>query len=144
MAYGNGNGNGGNGTNGGVGGAQDDTDVIYSYFESGHKFTDPIRYYKANDPYYWEIDNIPLQQLHENCLWLKDQIQGRNDVSGIRRSQIVELKPHAPGNSRKIFVEPGNFTGRVNDAYGHSARNVSLLRRPGLHEDGTMTKQRRH
>ena len=138
MAYGNGNGggNGGNnGTNGGVGGAQDDSDVIYSFKESGHKFTDPIRYYKANDPYYWEIDNIPLQQIHENCLWLQDQIQGRNDVSGIRRSQIFELKPHAEGNSRSVLVEPGNFIGRVNDAYGHSGREVTLLRRPGLHED---------
>ena len=26
-------------------------------------FTAPVRKYKANDPYYWEIDNIPIQQL---------------------------------------------------------------------------------
>ena len=50
------------------------TDVIYG--ESAYRFTDPIRYYKANDPYYWEVDNIPLKQLHENSLWLKDQLLG--------------------------------------------------------------------
>jgi len=33
---------------------------------TGRKFTDPIRYFKANDPYYWEVDNIPLKQLQEN------------------------------------------------------------------------------
>ena len=44
------------------------------YANSQYKFTDPIRYFKANDPIYYEVDNIPLKQLQENDLWLKDQI----------------------------------------------------------------------
>ena len=45
------------------------------YEESVYRFTDPVRLFKANDPYYFEVDNIPLKQLQENCLWLKDQIR---------------------------------------------------------------------
>jgi len=45
------------------------------YQESNYRFTDPIRFFKANDPYYFEVDNIPLKQLQENCLWLKDQVK---------------------------------------------------------------------
>ena len=36
-----------------------------------YKFVTPIRYYKANDPYYYEVDNIPLRQLEENILFVK-------------------------------------------------------------------------
>jgi len=50
--------------------------ALVQYSESPFKFTEPIRYLKANDPYYFEVDNIPLKQLQENCLWLKDQISG--------------------------------------------------------------------
>ena len=45
-----------------------------TYDESTYRFSDPIRFFKANDPYYFEVDNIPLKQLQENCLWLKDQL----------------------------------------------------------------------
>mgnify|MGYP003151534409 CR=1 FL=1 len=45
-----------------------------TYKSSSHQFTDPIRLFKANDPYYWEIDNVPLQQIQESMLWLKDQV----------------------------------------------------------------------
>ena len=41
-----------------------------------YSFVQPIRYYKANDPYYYEVDNIPLRQLEENILFLKDKIEG--------------------------------------------------------------------
>ena len=53
------------------------------YNESTFRFTDPVRLFKANDPYYFEVDNIPLKQLQENCLWLKDQI--RRDVIKISK-----------------------------------------------------------
>ena len=46
-------------------------EIIYG--DSAYQFTDPVRTFKANDPYYWEVDNIPIEQLQENCLWLKDQ-----------------------------------------------------------------------
>ena len=54
------------------GNAQGGANVTYN--PSTYKFTDPIRYFKANDPYYWEVDNIPLKQVQENILWLKDQV----------------------------------------------------------------------
>ena len=41
-----------------------------------YSFTQPIRYYKANDPYYYEVDNIPLRQLEENILYIKGLIEG--------------------------------------------------------------------
>lgn len=87
------------------------------YEESVYRFTDPVRLFKANDPYYFEVDNIPLKQLQENCLWLKDQI--RRDVikiSNVKRVDIEELKPYASGGDRIVRVKPGRFTARVNDA----------------------------
>ena len=41
---------------------------------TGRKFTDPIRYFKANDPYYWEVDNIPIKQLQENIRYVNDRL----------------------------------------------------------------------
>jgi hypothetical protein len=98
-------------------------DIIYSWNDSVHKFTNPPRYYKANDPYYYEVDNIPLKQIHENCLWLKDQISGGGggggtggfSASGITKRDIEDLKPSVNGTDRIVTVNTGNFIGRVND-----------------------------
>ena len=85
--------------------------------ESAFRFSDPIRYFKANDPYYFEVDNIPLKQLQENCLWLKDQIrQIPVELSNVKRADIDELKPYATGGDRVVRVKPGRYTARVNDA----------------------------
>ena len=85
-------------------------------------FTAPVRKYKANDPYYWEIDNIPIQQLEENCLWLKDQVdsvisggEGGGGSTNINRSELTELRPTVAGSV--VSVEPGRFSARINDAY---------------------------
>jgi hypothetical protein len=86
-----------------------------SVFDSQYKFTDPPRFYKANDPYYFEVDNIPLKQIHENCMWLRDQILGATfEVSGVKKTNIVDLKPSVTGDDRVLRVAPGNFIGRVN------------------------------
>lgn len=90
------------------------------FVDSPYKFTDPVRLFKENDPYYWEFENVPLKQIHENTLWLKDQILGKDQVPGISRSDFNELKPSAEGGNNKILVQPGRFTGRVNDAYSKS------------------------
>ncbi len=126
MAY-NGN-NSGNGNGNGTGSSYTgDSNLEFNFTESPYKFTDPVRYYKSNDPYYWEVDNIPLKQLQENCLWLRDQIQngtgtggssGGTTTNGINRADFNELKPHVIGTDRIVRVKPGNFTARVNDAYG--------------------------
>ena len=87
------------------------------YQESNYRFSDPIRLFKANDPYYYEVDNIPLKQLQENCLWLKDQVRkNANKLLGVKRSDIDELRPYATGADRLIRVKPGRYTARINDA----------------------------
>lgn len=92
-----------------------------TYKDSAYKFTDPIRYFKENDPYYWEIDNIPLKQLQENVLWLKDQLDliptDEGVDFGVSRSDINELKPYVDGTGSLVYVNPGRFTARINDAY---------------------------
>jgi hypothetical protein len=91
-------------------------DIIYK--ESTHKFTDPIRYFKANDPIYYEVDNIPLKQLHENSLWIKDQItNNQGEINGIDRSGFTELKPYVLGNDNIVRVKPGRFTARINNVF---------------------------
>jgi len=90
---------------------------------TGRKFTDPIRYFKANDPYYWEVDNIPLKQLQENCRYLNDRLNTAV-LSGnmeINRTDISELKPWVNGSDFKIRVKPGRYTARINDAHGTTA-----------------------
>ena len=87
------------------------------WFDSSYKFTEPIRYFKSNDPYYWEVDNIPIKQLEENILWLKDQVSTNPLISGVNRSELSELQPYATGNARVVSVKPGRFTARINDAY---------------------------
>ena len=89
------------------------------YNESSFRFTEPIRLFKQNDPYYFEVDNIPIKQLQENCLWLRDQLQQsllENGIQDVKRRDIAELKPYATGGDRLVRVKPGRFTARVNDA----------------------------
>jgi hypothetical protein len=98
-------------------------------FSSVYKYTDPIRYFKANDPYFYEVDNIPLKQLQENCNFLKDQINGlaggelfqngesTEQIGRFRREDFDELLPYVNGTDAKVYVRPGKFIGRVNDAF---------------------------
>ena len=88
-----------------------------NYQESNYRFTDPIRFFKANDPYYFEVDNIPLKQLQENCLWLKDQVRkDASKLTKVKRADIEELRPYATGSDRLVRVKPGRYTARINDA----------------------------
>lgn len=87
------------------------------FSDSNYKFTDPVRFFKANDPYFFEVDNIPLKQLQENCLWLKDQLRSdAQALKSVRRADIDELRPYASGGDRKVKVLPGRYTARINDA----------------------------
>jgi hypothetical protein len=87
------------------------------YQDSNYRFTDPVRFFKANDPYYFEVDNIPLKQLQENCNWLRDQVKkGSDKLQGVKRGDIDELKPYATGADRVIRVKPGRYSSRINDA----------------------------
>jgi len=99
------------------------------FYDSNYRFTDPVRFFKANDPYYWEVDNIPLKQIHENTLWLKDQVAELNTaagVDGIDRNELNELKPYVEGSDSTVKVKPGRFTARINDAY--SLNRLQIIR----------------
>lgn len=91
-----------------------------------YTFTSPIRYFKANDPNYYEVDNIPLRQLEENILYLKNRIETSelNDIIGagignavegleISLSQVKDLKVK-PSGGMTIKVNPGRFVARIN------------------------------
>jgi hypothetical protein len=104
------------------------------YNKSDYRFTDPIRYFKENDPYYWEVDNIPLKQLQENILWLKDQLAPEDAVDSegnptlkLDRANFKELRPFVNQTDNIVYVSPGRFSARVNDAY-----NVNALQKLGL------------
>ena len=87
------------------------------YSESNYRFSDPIRFFKANDPYYFEVDNIPLKQVQENCNWLRDQIAKQSQkLLGVKRGDIDELRPYATGEDRIVRVHPGRYSARINDA----------------------------
>ena len=122
------------GSNPSVGG-----DLDFTVQASQYKFTDPPRYYKANDPYYFEIDNIPLKQLHENCLWLRDQMSGGAfEVSGVSTRQISDLKPSVNDSDRLVRVSPGKFIGRVNtimSVVDDAGDNIGTIAQPSYTVD---------
>tara|TARA_Y100001937_G_scaffold37513_1_gene53492 strand:- start:4958 stop:7750 length:2793 start_codon:yes stop_codon:yes gene_type:complete len=94
-----------------------------NYYDTTHTFISPVRHFKANDPYYFEVDNIPVKQLEESQKFLKDQVDGliqnqpNADAIEIGRSGFSELKPFALGTDRKVRVKPGRFTARINNGY---------------------------
>tara|TARA_R110000765_G_scaffold35322_1_gene79480 strand:- start:4296 stop:7022 length:2727 start_codon:yes stop_codon:yes gene_type:complete len=94
-----------------------------SYFNTPYTFINPVRYFKANDPYYFEVDNIPVKQLEESNNFLKDQVDGLLNLKDnvpkveIDRSGFTELKPYSTGSDRKVRVRPGKFTARINNAF---------------------------
>ena len=80
-------------------------------YPSQYKFTQPLRYYKANDPYYYEVDNLPIRQLEENILWLKDQLllESSGSAGPIRHGDDIDieyLKPLRPkvGTTTCLFL----------------------------------------
>jgi hypothetical protein len=97
-----------------------------------YSFYQPIRYYKANDPYYYEVDNLPVKQLEENILHLKQKLEkgeytggGNGDDDGggyltgsseLDLTNIKQLRPKLV-EGRTVQVNAGKFNSRVNDAY---------------------------
>jgi len=95
------------------------------------RFTDPIRKYKENDPYIADVDNIPIKQLEENILWIKNSLENATvdievnntstsqGLATVTRDNFIELKPFIKIGDRSnvVFVNPGRFTARINDAY---------------------------
>lgn len=97
--------------------------VERTFYDSVYRYTDPVRYFKANDPYYFEVDNIPVKQLQENCNFLKGQIESLLTGGGdfeFDRSNFSELKPYVDGTNNIVKVKPGRYSARINDAYTNS------------------------
>jgi len=90
-----------------------------------------IRFYQPNDPYYWEVDNLPLTDLLSNDMVLENRIRELEDAldgfgdpdlnpSGSFSTGILsDLKAYAEPasgtatNFGKVFVRPGKFTCRM-------------------------------
>ena len=117
--------------------------MAINYFETSNRYTAPVRYFKANDPYYYEVDNIPIKQLEENAKFLKDQVdgllknQGREfldagETTTLDRVKFNELKPIVDGTDSKVRVMPGRFTARINDAYTKTPLQVVTQGLTGL------------
>ena len=109
-----------------------------------YTFTQPIRYYKANDPYYYEVDNIPVRQLEENILYIKNKLEGGGGGKGAYLTesselsiyQIKQLRPHVVG-PRTVKVNAGRFVSRINDAFEISFPLNKLLWRDAAGPTGT-------
>ena len=124
---------------------------------SEYNFYQPIRYYKANDPYYYEVDNLPVRQLEENVLHIKQKLEngeysGGNsgdggdsggggyltDSSEIDLTNIKQLKPKLV-EGRTVQVNAGKFNARINDAFNVTHPLMNLIYQytgPGDTTDG--------
>jgi hypothetical protein len=87
------------------------------------RINENIRFYTEQDPYYFEVDNLPLQDLLNNDKTLQvqiDDIINGDNVAAVSRRNIDELRPYL-GKARvgaldyqAVFVKPGRFTARIN------------------------------
>lgn len=119
--------------------------ATFTFADSQYRFIEPIRFFKANDPYYWEVDNIPIKQLQENCLWLRDQIQkisstgnsGPGTIGAVKRSDFDELKPYSTGADRVVRVRPGRFSARINNITKNPLAQYLELNGSGFTVDDT-------
>jgi len=92
------------------------------------RINEDIRFYLPNDPYYHEVDNLPLEDLLDNDKRLQNQFDEFSTNAVINRSGFAELKPYilttSPG---RISVNAGNFIGRAQ----RSTRTAGSSASPG-------------
>ena len=94
-----------------------------------------IRYYQPNDPYYWEVDNLPLTDLLNNDVILQQRLTNLEEAIGglgggtastggsnkgsVSLNAISDLKAWSEPlsgtatNFGKVFVRPGKFISRM-------------------------------
>tara|TARA_R100000458_G_scaffold34142_1_gene31472 strand:- start:130 stop:1713 length:1584 start_codon:yes stop_codon:yes gene_type:complete len=81
------------------------------------RINEDIRFYLPADPYYYQVDNLPLEDLVTNDIRLQDQIDELrvSDVGEtISRSGFSELQPFIDdGIPGTVTVRPGSFIGRT-------------------------------
>ena len=101
----------------------------------GQRVNEDIRFYLPADPYYYQVDNLPLEDLLANDVRLQSQIDEINSTSRgttVNRSGFTELQPFVdaalPG---RISVRAGNFIGRVQRT-SQGGEEGGLVGSPGL------------
>lgn len=87
-----------------------------------------IRFYQPNDPYYWQVDNLPLTDLLNNDIILEERLGlleaavqglGDNNKGSFGLGALADLKAWVEPSSGttqdfgKVFVRPGKFTARM-------------------------------
>ena len=81
------------------------------------RINEDIRFYLPADPYYYQVDNLPLEDLLANDVRLQNQIDSIQSSDGgntVGRAGFTELQPFIDtGLPGTISVRPGNFTGRT-------------------------------
>lgn len=98
------------------------------------RINEDIRKFQATDPYYYEVDNLPLEDLEENDKRLQNQLDelAGNDRIKIDRSGFNDLAPYIdPANPGRLFVKAGNFIGRTQRAPMNSISTGDVARSNG-------------
>ena len=87
------------------------------------RINEDIRFYLPADPYYYQVDNLPLEDLLANDVRLQSQIDDINSGNlgnTVGRAGFTELQPFIDaGLPGTISVRPGNFIGRVQRTSGN-------------------------
>lgn len=91
--------------------------------QSGNRINEDIRFYLPADPYYYQVDNLPLEDLLDNDVRLQLQIDELNSADGgntVGRAGFTELQPFIDaGLPGTVSVKPGNFIGRAQRTSGN-------------------------
>ncbi len=107
------------------------------------RINEDIRFYLPADPYYYQVDNLPLEDLLANDVRLQNQIDDINSGergNTVGRAGFTELQPFIdsalPGT---VSVRPGNFIGRAQRTSGGSLVGAEGTNRvnDGIYETGT-------
>jgi len=103
------------------------------------RINEDIRFYLPADPYYYQVDNLPLQDLLNNDVRLQDQIDEltADTTATVNRKGFTELQPFIDGAiPGTVSVRAGNFIGRVQRTSGGGAGGTSGGTLPGATVDG--------
>ena len=112
------------------------------------RINETFRKYKDNDPYYFKVDNLPLEDLLKNDIALQTQIDILGSNITVTREVLQELKPYVSDSSRgRVYVAPGNFISRIQTPStrqtGDKERDYSLPKTDGVNYTNSEDVNRR-